>query len=71
MDINLYVTELRLAELREEAARRRLLQAARATRSAVRVRLGQALIRLGHLLLGGFSVALSPNRTIGVPKEPC
>ena len=70
MDINLYVTELRLAELREQAARRRLLQAARATRSPVRVTLGQALIRLGRLLLGGFSVPLRPNRTIGVPKEP-
>jgi hypothetical protein len=32
MDINLYVAELRLAELREQAARRRLLQAARSTR---------------------------------------
>jgi hypothetical protein len=71
MDINLYVTELRLAELREQAARRRLLQAARSTRPPLRVTLGQALIRLGRLLLGGFSVPLSPTRTIGAPKEPC
>jgi hypothetical protein len=71
VEIDLSVVELRLAELREQAALRRLLQAARATRPTLRVTLGQALIRLGRLLLGGFSVPLSPTRTIGAPKEPC
>lgn len=71
MDIDLYVVELRLAEVREQAALRRLLQAARATRPTLRVTLGQALIRLGRLLLGGFSVPLSPTRPIGAPKERC
>ena len=71
MDMNLYVAERRLAELRGQAARRRLLQAARSTRPPVRVTLGQALIRLGGLLLGGFSVPLSPTRMTGAPKEPC
>ena len=70
MDINLYVVELRLAELREQAARRRLRQAARSTQPPLRVTLGQALIRLGHLLLG-FSVPVRPTRTIGAPKGPC
>jgi hypothetical protein len=71
MDINLYVAELRLAELREQAARRPLRQAARSTRPPLRVALGQALIWLGRLLLGGFSVPVSPTRTIGTPQEPC
>ena len=71
MDIDLYVVELRLAEVRQQAALRRLLQAARATRPPVRVTLGQALIRLGRLLLGGFSVPLSPTRTTGAPEERC
>ncbi len=45
MDMNLYVAELRLAELREQAARRRLRQAARSARPPLRLTLGQALIR--------------------------
>ena len=71
MDINLYVAELRLAELREQAARRRLRQAARSTRPSLRVTLGQALIRLCRPLLAGFSVPVSSTRTIGAPQEPC
>jgi hypothetical protein len=71
MDINLYVAELRLAELREQAARRRLRKTAGSTRPPLRVTLGQALIWLGRLLVGGFSVPLSPTRTIRAPNEPC
>ena len=41
MDMNLYVAELRLADLREQATRRRLRQAAGSTRPPWRVTLGR------------------------------
>jgi hypothetical protein len=71
MDMNLYVAELRLAELRDQAAHHRLVRVARSARSPLRVTLGQALIRLGHQLLAGFPVPPSPTRTIGAREEPC
>jgi len=60
MDMNGYLVDIRLAELRERALREHLVHAARAARPPLRVTLGQALIRLGHQLLGGFSTAQAP-----------
>jgi hypothetical protein len=68
MDMNLYVAELRLAELREQAARHRLVQAMRLPHRPLRVRLGQALIGLGHQLLTGSQ---SLPRSMGAHREPC
>jgi len=71
MDVNLYVAELRLAELRDQATRHRLARVARSTRPPLRVTLGQALIRLGHELLAGFTAPQRRSRTLGTKNEPC
>jgi hypothetical protein len=71
MDMNLYLAELRLAELREQAARRRRVQAARSARPALRVTLGQALIGLGHQLLARVTVSQAPTQSIGAQRDRC
>jgi hypothetical protein len=69
MDMELYVVELRLAELRERAERYRVLEAVRAARFPLRLKLGQALIRLGRQLVADSMGPLSAVRTTGGPRE--
>jgi hypothetical protein len=72
MYIDLYVAQLRLGELREQAARHRRLQAILATRPGWRLTAPHALARLARRLLGGPPGARSPAGTIGAArKHPC
>src|SRR5262249_9843708 len=55
IDMNLYVAELRLVELREQAARHHILQAARSARLRCVWRSGRHSFELAHQLLARFS----------------
>jgi hypothetical protein len=70
MDIDLYVAELRLAELREQATRHHLARAARSLRPGIRVGLRQALTRLNDRVLAAFAPDQTQRRTLGTQKEP-
>jgi hypothetical protein len=70
MDIDLYVAEMRLAELRELATRHRLARAARSLGPGIRAGLRQALTRLNDRVLAAFAPAQTQRRTLGTQKEP-